>query len=160
MAKTKVTVKFDFSKLVEGYPTRSIAAAVGQTVVKMSKEMIEVGASPVRGRRRFDAYKNPKKYPAGKKPSRPVNLNLTGEMLDALDYNIIDNKLLEIGILNATKEVNDRAKTHNTGSNPNIARRAFVPMGSMGETYAKRIIDAILEIYKKGLIDIINKSNK
>ena len=55
------------------------------------------GISSVKPGGRFEAYvrqreNNPDKYPMDLKPLRPVNLNLTGDLLSNLEYKTINKK--------------------------------------------------------------------
>ena len=66
--------------------TTAFAEKLGTMVVEESKKMIRAGISPVKGVGRFVGYKDPEKYPGTRKPARPVNLTLTGEMVDSLSF--------------------------------------------------------------------------
>jgi hypothetical protein len=96
------------------------------------------------------------KYPD--KKVRPVNLELSGEMLDALTFRVLPSKnAIEVGIIGGSADVKERAKAHHDGTK-DMARRRFIP--GEGEEFAVSIMRAIRELYGKRLAYLIGRSNK
>lgn len=125
-----------------------VQSELGDMVVKEMRASLDVGVSPVRGERRFEKYKDVKKYPAGKKPNLPVNLRLTGEMLDALTHWVSGGNLT-VGIRDS--EQAKKAKAHNDGISPQ-PRRHFMPTDKGDElnvTITKKIQDLFARIISK-----------
>lgn len=94
----------------------NVLREIGETVVNSMLEDIASGKSPIDGRGSFPAYKNPKKYPGKQKSPRPVNLELTGQMLSSLQYRINQAKIA-ITILYRTKKSQLKELGHREGSN-------------------------------------------
>lgn len=126
-----------------------------QQLIPEIKSHILGGISPVRSMRRFQGYKNPRKYPAGKKPSRPVNLELTGKMLEQYTSEIVNQKSVRLGISqNASGEIKTYAEANNVGTTYVVARR-FVPL--KGESFNVTIMRMIKDLFAKRISQIINK---
>lgn len=101
---------------------------IGDLVVEEMLSDTEAGRSPLTGAA-FPAYKNPKKYPGKKKPSRPVNLRLTGQFLQSLKYQIVEarNRIgLEIGFSNRLAALKELG--HRNGANRQ-PKRPLIPRG-------------------------------
>ena len=134
--------------------TRSDAEEVGEGVVDEMKNLITKGVSPIEGNGRFEGYKNPARYPGKRKPKTPVNLTLSGDFLDALQYSTVQSpsgyatKIFYQG----TKE-DKKEQGHREGANGQ-RKRPTIPIG--GETFAARIQRVFAEIYNKR-IKIITK---
>lgn len=101
---------------------------------------ILVGLSPVKTFGRFVGYKNPDKYPGNKKPKRPVNLKLTGKLLE--NYRaFVRAGSLWIGIQpSAPSDVKEYAGHLNEGTE-NMAARRLVPI--QGEQFGVSIVQKL-----------------
>lgn len=136
---------------------RRTAAQVGtKTVVEMRRDIAK-GISPVRGRRRFPAYKNPKKYPGKRKGARPVNLKLTGQFLRALRSVVLSSRgpsgfVTSIGYRGRLAQVKEQG--HREGANQQ-RKRPTIPQ--RGEELNVRINRELLKIYRKRLSRLISK---
>lgn len=160
MAKVKVTTNFKINSLLSKPMMRdSDLRIMGQAIEDIAKEQIAAGISPVRGERRFERYKNTDRYPGGLKPNRPVNLNLSGEMLKHLTYRLKTSDTIDFGIIRAPHDVVVRARVHNDGERDDIAQRPFIP-DKPGQSFSVSIMRKIREIYSKRLAAIIDESNK
>ncbi len=177
MAKVKVTVKFDIINELKLFFNPDVTRKVGKTTIKEMKKMITRGVSPIKGRGRFPAYAIQRGtlrekrqgippgsgYPDGidGKNRRPINLTLSGDMLDALSFKEINNKSIDVGFLRGTsQDILDRAKTHQKGdSTRNIPQRRFIPAAE-GEDFKITIRRAINKIFENRLSKLIQRSNK
>ena len=157
MAKVKVTAKFDILDNIEKLLDPGTADEVGETIVEGAKEMIADGISPVRGHGRFESYKDKDKYPGNQKPPKPVNLNLSGDMLKAFTFERTNPQTVKVGIIGASDEIETRAKAHNSGTD-DMAMRRFIPQA--GEEWAVSIMRKLREVYRKRLDFLIKQSNK
>lgn len=189
MAKTKVKTKFEILDVLKNIVDPDVARRVGKTVIKGIQDATSKGRSPVRGFGRYEAYVSQRRrklaadllgvkasaarggnfgYPDGVKGKnrRPVNLRLTGEMMDALDYRksssgSVGKAKIKVGILSDnTEELIKRVETHNEG-NPlmNIPQRKFIANGP-GEQYSVSIQRSIRRVYELRLSSLIRRSNK
>ena len=126
-------------------------------VIEM-KDRIQRGQSPIKGRGRFPAYKNPKKYPGKRKPKRPVNLYLSGVFLKALrgiGYRVGQEIYVRIGFsdsLNAEKE-----RGHREGANGQ-PKRPIIPEGN--ETFTPRILLKMKKAYKLAYKEALKRRKK
>jgi len=118
----KVTLKFEgIQALLKELSSKKVKKEVGQLVVDEMKTFIAAGVSPVRGHKRFENYKDPDSYPGEQKSKRPVNLNLSGDMLAALTYKMDSKSKYGVrvgwftGLLGGSKQ-RDKAMTHNNGT--------------------------------------------
>lgn len=134
--------------------TQDFASKVGAVVVAGSKEAISKGLSPVQGVGRFVAYKDPESYPGKLKPARPVNLSLTGEMVNSLNFRKEGDKIL-VGIF--ADEVGDdvmkRVDTHNRGTHPHVPRRQFIP--EKGQSFIVSIQREVQRLYRERISEVI-----
>lgn len=157
MAKVKVTTRFKIIEYIDRFVDGTLANQIGQTIVTEAKRNIAEGQSPVRGHGRFERYKDRKKYPGELKPQRPVNLLLTGEMLRGYGYKARPDGVVEVGMVDGSRQRKEVAALHNEGT-PNMAMRRMNPQD--GEEWSVRIMRAIKELYGKRLTQIIKASNK
>lgn len=97
---------------------------IGEEVVAEIKRTVAKGISPISGKR-FPAYKNPARYPGDRKPKRPVNLYLTGQMLGALAFRI-KNGAIDIYLRGA--KANAKEQGHRDGANGQ-PKRPIIPQG-------------------------------
>ena len=120
--------------------------------------MIGEGQSPVRGYGRYTRYKDRKSYPGDLKPARPVNLELTGEMLQGYDFKISNKPdTIEVGMVRGSAFAKEKAGYHQTGTSV-MAQRKLVPGDN--EEWAVSIMRRIRDIYGKRLEFLIRQSNK
>lgn len=131
---------------------RAVKREIGDFVVNETLRFVEQGNSPVSGVRKFKRLSE--KYADQKKGGdRNPNLELMGDMLDALTYKQRADGL-EIGVFG--KEAS-KAKGHNTGfaEHPvldgKVPKRQFIP--SEGEGYKQRIERGIKQIIKENSRD-------
>jgi hypothetical protein len=157
MAKVKVTTKFKILELINGFVDNATANAIGNTVVEESKRLISEGQSPVRGEGRYGAYKNRKRYPGKRKPARPVNLNLSGEMLEGFGFRNKGSDVIEVGMVGGSARDKEIAGYHQTGTD-NMIARPIVPQEN--EEWAITIMRAIRDEFGKRLYSLIKQSNK
>lgn len=175
MAKVKVNVDVKFKvledlKLLE---SKTVLGLIAPDIMDEIKSLISKGISPVKGFGRFEAYKAQarktkgkssqagrgypysvmKKYPD--KKVRPVNLKLTGDMLNALVWEIFAGKI-KIGIFDKTQK--EKAALHQEGSD-SVPQRRFIP-SSKGEDFTISVRRVIKERISFELGRILEKSNR
>jgi hypothetical protein len=162
MAKTKVTTRFQILEFLDKFVDGATASAIGHTVVDQAKDMIASGQSPERGWGRFDKYSESYKsaikgnsYP-GKKV-RPVNLNLTGEMLSGYSFRRVSDHVIEVGMTKGSAERKNIAEYHQEGTS-RMPARPLVP--HEGAEWAVSIMRAIRDVYGKRLRQLIERANK
>lgn len=147
----KVTVKLDG---IEGVRREVNSARVkkkaAQLTIREMKTFISRGISPVLGFRRYPAYKNPKKYPAGRKPNRPVNLKLSGDMLNALTFRDRAKTGIEIGWFRGKQK--KKAANHNDGDT--VPKRKILPT-KKGERFNASITRKLTDFYSRVISDIL-----
>ena len=139
--------------------TQAEAKALGDSIVTEMKDLISKGISPIKGKGRFPAYKNPKTgYPSTvrkqhpDKRNTPVNLRLTGKMLADLKSLVIRRgklNLPEIGY-RSQKEIL-KEKGHREGANTQ-PQRPTIPIGN--EVFAQRVQDIILRHIRSAIARI------
>lgn len=95
------------------------------------------------------------KYPG--KQKRPVNLELSGEMLERISWSGIIGGV-NIGLKQASKKIRDRFISHNEGTNEkrNVPRRAILPTGK-GEVFTPGITQRIKSLYLARIRQLIAK---
>lgn len=123
------------------------AVAVAVVGVKKSRKKIVAKKAKAKAKKHEDRH--------GKKV-RPINLYLTGEMLDAFDFKITGDTI-EVGMVGGSSFAKDKAGWHNEGTE-NMPQRKLVP--GKGEEWATTIMRAIRDVYGKRLVDLIRQSNK
>lgn len=156
MAKTKTRVSFSISTLIQTFMTEAVAREIGESVHEEVRSLISNGQSPVRGERRFAQYKERKSYPGKLKPAVPVNLQLSGEMLESLNFRRRGDTV-EFGFLAGTSaDVLARAQAHQDGT-PKMAARPMIPVA--GQEWAVSVVRRFKDVYSRRLQDIIKKSN-
>lgn len=162
--KYRVTIKTrlaDYAKRVlsQNFMSPDLVQTIQNEVVeKQIKGLIKSGRSPVSGYGRFEAYKDPNKYPGAKgsrlKPVRPVNLTLSGDML--AEYKAARNSYnsVKIGISeSADFEIKQRAKANNLGLN-GIPQRRFIPQP--GESFTISIMRTIKNLFTERLKKLLS----
>lgn len=149
-----VSVKLGFKKsLRDVVSSNTSKKKVAELIISEMKDHIARGISPVRGQRRFVAYKDPPKYPGDAKTRRPVNLELSGDMLKALKFYPLKATSFSIAIKGKEGII---AKAHNDGKG-NVPMRRFMPTKS-GEEYTVTITRKIRDLYARLISDIIKRS--
>lgn len=133
--KREIQTKVDMQRIFNARALKEI----GQEIVDAMLEEISEGTSPIQGRGRFPAYKNPDKYPGDRKPARPVNLELTGQQLSSLRYRINQAKIA-VSIYYSTKKAQLKELGHRQGVNGQ-PRRPTIPEEneSLSPTIRKRV---------------------
>jgi hypothetical protein len=143
--------------------TNDFAHKVQKEVIDdVIKPLIASGVSPVDGyeKRRFTKYKNPKSYPAKKKPKTPTNLFLSGLMLSYYQAKKITGNILRVGIQSeAPQDVKDRADANNVGTKTAdgkeaIPARRFIPL--KGETFRISVLRKIKKLYADQIARILS----
>lgn len=157
MAKVKATARFQIIEFLDKFIDGATADSIGKEIIGAAKEAIAEGQSPVRGEGRFERYKDRKKYPGDLKEARPVNLNLTGEMLANFSHRRKDNTTIEVGITGGSPRAKKLAKYHNEGTEF-MAKRQFIPQE--GQEFTVRIMRVIRELYSNRLALLIKRANK
>lgn len=159
MSRVKVKSRFDVIGLLAPEFGRGFQSELGQAIVTEMKNDISKGNSPVRTERRYARYKDPEKYPGERKPNRPVNLKLSGEMEKALTFRLVSGRAaVEVGYMGASQDVQARAIAHNTGT-PHMAQRKTIPWEE-GDQLTVRINRKLVGLYKERLAKLIAKGNK
>jgi hypothetical protein len=130
------------------------ADAIGRNCVSAMLKQISQGTSPVQGWGRFPRYKDKNKYPGpsrlkdGKKYT-PVNLRLTGQFLESLDYKVHKGKggyYVSIGYGNRTAQKKEQG--HREGANGQPVRPT-IPQD--GETFSRVIQEEYLSIIEEAV---------
>ena len=149
-----VKVNINIDKKIRGaLEQKRTKERVGNQVINDMKASLAKGISPVRGERRFPAYKDPKRYPRDLKPRRPVNLYLSGDMLAALKFKPLSGTGVSIGITD--REQARKAKAHQTGDG--VPKRRFVPT-EKGEEFTVTITRRLRDLYASIIYDIIKRN--
>jgi len=136
------------------------AKRLGGQVVREMKNLIKKGVSPIRGpgiKTRFQAYKNPKRYPGKRKNKRPVNLRLSGDFLHALEARLIEvknNWVTVVGYFDNDQA--DKEQGHREGANKQ-RKRPTIPNRRRKETFAARINKIILKLYGDRVRELTRK---
>lgn len=137
---------------------------IGKEVVKEMKDLISKGISPIRGKERFPAYKRAedksgypnnvgKRFPGKKK--RPVNLTLSGDMLNALIFRAIgsgENISIEVGYFDEAEALKEKGHREGTNGQP---KRPTIPQGN--EQFTVGIQTIAEDILVQAMSDYIKK---
>lgn len=129
-----VKSKGDLSKLKS-----SSIKSLGQLIIDQMLDLIASGISPITGQR-FQAYKNPVKYPADRKSQRPVNLRLTNQFLNSLVFKFKTGKKPTITIEFDNSFAEDKESGHRDGVGGQ-PKRPIIPNKSEG--FSQGIISAL-----------------
>jgi hypothetical protein len=136
----------------------SLGKEISRAVLKEIRDAVAKGNSPVAGWGKFAPYKNPDKYPGNQKSSRPVNLDLSGDMMKALTTEVrLDSKsrlVVEVGWFGAEEDIQVRARVHNSGERWDIKRRPVLP--GKDDEWTERIKKIVLDLYSKRIARIMN----
>lgn len=151
MAKVNVKVTApQLKKVSDAVTSASFTSNLALSVIAEMRRFIRIGTSPVLSARRFDAYKDKKKYPADKKNSRPVNLELSGDMLNAITYKVLKHGV-RVGIWDSDQR--KKANTHLQGLN-GVPQRKFLPIEE-GDEFIVSIHRIIKDLYAQKLSAIL-----
>jgi hypothetical protein len=149
----KVTVNLSLlNQMRRAVSSAKTKRAVGEQIIEDMKDSISKGISPVKGERRFVAYKDPKSYPGDLKDKRPVNLYLSGDMLAALKFYPHAGAAIGIGIKGPMGKI---AKYNNDGTK-HVPRRHFMPT-EKGEEFSVTITRRIRDLYSSIISDILKR---
>ena len=158
MPKVKVTAKFQILELIDRFIDGTTANSIGNAVVDEARNLIASGISPVRGHGRFERYKDRTKYPGNRKSVRPVNLYLSGDMLDTgFGFRRTERDSIEVGMVKGSSHVKEIAGYHHDGTEK-MAQRRFIPGDD--EEWSVSIMRRIRDIYGERLAKLIRQSNK
>lgn len=171
---TKVTVRLPVIDALKDVLSPKNSQKVGKEIIESSRALIATGQSPVAGYGRFENYSGAKQSIGGKKKAnkgypfnvqkqypnkqvRPVNLELTGEMLDALEVKPTGTGP-RVGIFDSA--MSERARKHNLGDpDHGIPERHFWPTRA-GEKFTATIQRNIKDTYADIVGAILKKNNK
>jgi len=169
-----VKIKFNLGGMKSKINNRSVHDAatvrtIANKVIAGIKDSVSKGLSPVKGRGRFEGYaiqRNGKGYPETAdikseypdKKTRPVNLNLSGEMLRALKKGDTKEAGVLVGIYGSDK-INMIADVHNEGRRKDMPQRKFLPT-SPGEEFILSLTRLIKDIYLNRISAIIKVLNR
>lgn len=150
----KVTVKLDSLEEIKAAATSPrVKRRLAEEFIPEVKKFILRGISPVFGERRYTAYKNPDKYPAGRKPKRPVNLKLSGDMLDALTFRDRAGTGFELGWFGGKQ--GKKAYNHNNGDT--VPERRILP-DKKGERFNASLTRFVRDFYIRLNSDILKRA--
>lgn len=134
------------------------ATEVGKQVVALMKALISKGISPILGAAKFPNYKDPDKYPRGKKPNTPVNLigigKDKGSFQDALTFSTppgsggVATEIFYAG----NEDLKEQGHRQGVNKQP---KRPTIPQGN--ETFAEKIQEVVRDIYDARINDIGNE---
>lgn len=129
------------------------ASVIGRTTISQMKDLISKGISPIRGKRRFPAYKPSYRKTRRRfgKRLRPVDLNLTGEFLKSLKFTTRGGTTI---INYQGRKQRDKERGHREGAN-NQRKRPTLPQGR--ESFAEKIVQSQINIYAKRLEKVLSK---
>lgn len=91
---------------------------------------------------------------------RPVNLHLSGEMLNDLKFNLVQGKYgfaIEVGYFTSLSAKKESGHREGVGGQPS---RPTIPDSSRGEFFAVRISRLLKESFLKAMNDFIKKPSK
>lgn len=150
----KVTVKLDsIDEIRRAVNSPRVKRRLAEEFIPEVKKFILRGISPVVGERRYQAYKNPDKYPGGRKPNRPVNLRLSGDMLDAFTFRDRAGTGFELGWFGGKE--GKKASNHNNGDT--VPERRLLP-DREGERFNASLTRFIKNFYIKLNSDILKSA--
>ncbi len=128
-----------------GYKATRASQEVKKSMVsrKTSHGLVRAEVKRVLNQSNFYPNTVKRKYPG--KNTRPVNLLLSGDFLDTLDYEV-NAKGVEIGHIQASSHTKNLIEAHNEGKNKNVPQRKYLPTGR-GEEFADSIMALVKQIY-------------
>ena len=150
----KVTVNLKgIENITNTINSKSTHRKAARLLIKDVVDTIKKGISPVLGERKFQRYKDTEKYPAGRKPNRPVNLTLSGDMLKALKFKLT-SRSFAIG-WTADNVEKKKASNHNTGDT--VPERRLLPT-KKGERFNVSITRKLRNFYANAISDILKRA--
>lgn len=166
-----VSVK-NFQKIAEKIQKEFITPKLLQQVQTLVidteiKRLVAAGISPVKGKGRFGEYVNPANYPGKgqhrKKPSRPVNLYLTGAMMKEYKVTPRNATGFYMGIHHSAPDfVKNKAEWNNYGTERNgvgaVPPRRFIP--ARGEIYAVSIMRQLKNLFTARIKELLLDKKK
>jgi hypothetical protein len=131
--------------------TKKDADEIGRNCVEAMLEMIGKGTSPIQGNGRFPRYKNKLRYPGKANNKRgklnsPVNLKLTGQFLNALNYKVMKTKegySVSIGFDDRLAQKKEQGHREGVNGQP---ERPTIPQPKNGETFARLVQQEYLTV--------------
>ena len=132
---------------------KATATSAAEATIDAMKATIARGVSPIRGNGRFPKYKDPKKYPGKLKPKTPVNLHLTGDMLDALTFKAVPDSAGYAAEIFYKGKQELKELGHRDGANDQ-PKRPTLPVGDK-ESFTKQIKDRYVKIFADRIFDVI-----
>lgn len=151
------SVKFKFNpfelagiKAPRGRDADRLRQEIAEAVLDEVLNYIGSANSPVAGEKKFQALSKEYKKRKAEESSSPIaNLELSGDMLDALECVNVSGNQFELRIIDPTEAA--KAHGHNTGAN-RLPKRQFIPED--GQTFKRNILNTIkdiaLEFYEDG----------
>jgi hypothetical protein len=152
----KVDLDFPTDQILDG-PT---VDEIGETIKDMSIKFMEAGVSPVDGKK-FEKYKDTEKYPKNvrkhypDKKNSPVNLKLSGNLYESLNWIKSGATTLTFGLLKPKGKADIYGEVHNEGLN-GVAERKFLPTAPK-ETFNRTILLEIQRLIAERISKIIKK---
>lgn len=147
-------VKFDFKLsdysdvILKGEAKEQAISDVADFVKEAILRDVGGGLSPVTGKN-FVKYKDPKKYPAGKKANSPVNLELDGDMLDSLSVERMGNKIRVTVSEDQMPKADNHNKFTSKSEGTGVPARKFIPNAAKGENFRGQIKERIARIIEE-----------
>ena len=138
------------------------AVKLGEIILKLMRSLISKGLYPIKGKGRFKAYKDLKKYPKKvrykypDKGDRPVNLWLSGDFIKSLDVDTF--KFTKGGWGTKIRITGDKNKKKESGHRDGVngqPKRPIIPSGN--EKFAKKIQVKILSFLDKQIGFIVKR---
>lgn len=141
----KVDIQVDISRKLESVLNEigkmpldpATARTVGETVVGEMKTLVASGVSPIEGKGKFPAYKNPRKYPGTRKSKTPVNLKLSGDFLNGLKHSPVKGEHGYEASIYYRSDQEPKEKGHMEGANGQ-PKRPTLPVDK-GQEFTARI---------------------
>lgn len=148
----KLTYEFDpfeeFKDLVVPKERRSeVMEEVAAYLKEQTLSYVGEGRSPVAGEGTFPKLSEDyKKKKSGLSSSPIANLELSGDMLDALDFTAKRDKV----VVSITGVQGDKADGHcNFSGNSELPQRRFIPNSQEDQTYRREIMAGVREILER-----------
>lgn len=132
---------------------KAVYKQIGDEFTGQMIDIIQGGTSPVNGKA-FPKYKNPKKYPGKRKASRPVNLTLTGQMLDSLKNEAVIGDTFGLRIFYGNRKAQLKEQGHAEGHNGQPKRRT-IPASN--QSFSKALINYFNKLITRLLIPELEK---
>lgn len=152
----KVTINLKLDKNFKNALSKNFKVA-GKNILEAIKENTSKGNSSVSGGK-FAPYKDPTKYPGKLKSKTPVNLELSGKMLDSIRTNVTAGKEgvnIEF-YFNSLKQLEKYIGNHR-GENGIPSRKVF-PIDK-GEGFSQNIQKIIDKEFNKAVDQTFNQIN-